>query len=197
MVSVLEPQEKQPPGAAFKKTQATRSQRFQRWSSTSIQFLRYCLVGGLNTIIDILMLNILLWRLPTHNVQILVVYNSLAYCSGSISSFFLNKYWTFRRMQRPTAGEIMRFVGSALLELLYNNGLIWLAGRVLQPFITNITLWGNAAKLVAVVSGAVLSYSLMRFWTFAGRFSDQEEKPEIGQQPVTDSDRAATLEEET
>lgn len=61
-----------------------------------------------------------------------------------------------------------RFVISILLELVYSNVLIWLAGKALQPFIANTTLWGNAAKLVAIVGGTVLSYSLMRFWTFAG-----------------------------
>ena len=28
------------------------------------QFLRYCLVGGANTFVDLLALNVLLWRIP-------------------------------------------------------------------------------------------------------------------------------------
>jgi len=139
----------------------------QEWKSTLIQFLRYCLVGGLNTIVDIGILNILLLRFPTHNVQALTAYNAVAYSCGAISSFLLNKYWTFRRTQRTTRRELIRFAISIVLEILYSSALIWLAGRALQPFITNVTLWGNASKLVAVVCGTVLSYSLMRFWTFA------------------------------
>ena len=137
------------------------------WKGTFTQFLRYCLVGGLNTIADIGMLNILLWRFPTHNVQVLVLYNALAYSCGAISSFFLNTYWTFRRTQKATTRELVRFAISMVLEVLYSSALVWLAGRVLQPFIANPTLWGNASKLVAVVCGAILSYLLMRFWTFA------------------------------
>jgi putative flippase GtrA len=137
------------------------------WKSTFVQFLRYCLVGGLNTIVDIGILNILLWRFPTHNVQALTAYNAVAYSCGAISSFLLNKYWTFRRTQRTTRRELIRFAVSIVLEILYSSALIWLAGRALQPFIANTTLWGNASKLVAVVCGTVLSYSLMRFWTFA------------------------------
>jgi putative flippase GtrA len=97
-----------------------------------------------------------------------VAYNSLAYSSGAVSSFFLNKYWTFRRTHRPTWRELRRFIVSVLLELLYSNILLWLAGKALQPFILNITLWANASKLIAVVIGVFLSYSLMRLWTFAG-----------------------------
>ncbi|GAC1393559.1 MAG: hypothetical protein NVS4B11_00260 [Ktedonobacteraceae bacterium] len=95
----------------------------------------------------------------------------------------MNKYWTFRRMQRPTARELVRFVSSVLLEILYSSALVWLAGKMLQPFISNTVLWGNAAKLVAVVSGAVLSYFLMRFWTFASGSQDRSKKQEIVHRP--------------
>ena len=141
--------------------------RIQGWTSTFFQLLRYGLVGGVNTGIDLLILNVFLWRFPTHNAQVLVVYNSVAYSCGAVSSFCLNKYWTFRHTQKVTGREVRRFIISILLELVYSNVLIWLTGKLLQPFIPNPTLWGNAAKLIAVVSGALISYSLMRFWTFA------------------------------
>ena len=137
------------------------------WSSTSWQFVRYCLVGGANTIIDLSILNILLWRFPTSNVQTLALYNAVAYTGGALSSFFLNKYWTFRRKQKIAAREVVRFAISLFLEVIYSSILVWLAGRALQPLIANVTLWGNASKLVAVVVGTVISYSFMRFWTFA------------------------------
>ena len=122
---------------------------------------------------DLLMLNVLLWRFPTNNVLVLVFYNSVAYSSGAVTSFFLNKYWTFRRKQRTTGREVVRFAIILALEILYSNGLVWLAGKALQPLITNVTLWGNASKLLAVAGSAVLSYTFMRFWTFASRSQDQ------------------------
>jgi putative flippase GtrA len=140
---------------------------------TCRQFLRYCLVGGANTLIDLLILNILLWRLPTNNLLVLVIYNSIAYSSGAVSSFFFNKYWTFGHKRGTTRKEIIRFVASLLLEVLYSNGLIWLAGKVLRPLIANDTLWANASKLVAVGVGTAISYMFMRFWIFAGDSQDQ------------------------
>ena len=151
-------------------------------SSTFWQFLRYCLVGGANTLLDLLVLNVLLWGFPTKNVLILVVYNSVAYSGGAVTSFFLNKYWTFGHKQRTTRREVVRFSIILALEILYSNGLVWLAGKVLQPLITNPTLWGNVSKLVAVACGAVLSYAFMRFWTFAGRSQDQPKQQELLQQ---------------
>jgi putative flippase GtrA len=137
------------------------------WSSTCWQFLRYCLVGGANTILDLLVLNALLWCFPTNNASLLVVYNSVAYSGGAVTSFFFNKYWTFGHRRRATGREVIRFAIVLALEILYSNGLVWLAGKALQPLIANPMLWGNASKLVAVAGGAVLSYAFMRFWTFA------------------------------
>jgi len=166
---LFSPETKETPSEAARELQKAPIHTARGWRSTFIQFLRYCVVGGLNTAIDIGILNILLWRFPTHSVQVLVVYNAVAYSCGAISSFFLNKYWTFRHTQRATTKELVRFAISIILEILYSSALVWLAGRALQPFIANITLWGNASKFVAVVCGAVLSYLLMRFWTFANK----------------------------
>jgi putative flippase GtrA len=150
---------------------------------TCWQVARYCLVGAANTLIDVGILNVLLWRFPTHNVHLLVVENSVAYASGAVSSFFLNKYWTFRRRQRPTRREGGRFLLSVALELVSSNGLLWLAGMALSPFIANVTVWGNASKLLAVAVGAVLSYLLMRFWIFASGTQDRAIPP--GTSPPT------------
>ena len=173
---LLEAKERQTPAASS--TTETERHHSHAWSSTCRQFFRYCLVGGANTLMDLLMLNVLLWRFPTNNVLVLVVYNSVAYSSGAVTSFFLNKYWTFRHKRRTTGREVVRFVIILALEILYSNGLVWLAGKALQPLITNVTLWGNASKLLAVAGSVVLSYTFMRFWTFAGRSQDRPKQQE-------------------
>ena len=173
---LLKTKDRQTPEASS--TTASDRHHSYPWSSTCWQFLRYCLVGGANTLLDLLVLNVLLWGFPTKNVLILVVYNSVAYSGGAVTSFFLNKYWTFGHKQRTTRREVVRFVIVLALEILYSNGLVWLAGKALQPLITNGTLWGNASKLLAVAGGAVLSYTFMRFWTFAGRSQDRAKQRE-------------------
>ena len=109
-----------------------------------------------------------------------MVYNSFAYSSGAVSSFFLNKYWTFRHKQRTTRREVIRFAIILLFEVLYSNGLVWLAGKALQPVIANPTLWGNTSKLLAVAVGAVITYIFMRFWTFAGGPQTQNQAKAAG-----------------
>lgn len=166
---LTETKEIQAPEEPSNSTPDVHDHRLHGWRSTLWQFLRYCLVGGANTIIDLIVLNILLWRFPTSNAQVLALYNSVAYTGGALSSFFLNKYWTFRHRHKPTTREVVRFIITLFLEVIYSSILIWLAGKALQPLIPNVTLWGNASKLVAVIIGTFISYSFMRFWTFAAR----------------------------
>ena len=75
---------------------------------------------------------------------------------------------------------MLRFAILLACEILYSNILVWLAGKMLHPLISNPILWGNAAKLLAVAGSAILSYAGMRFWAFAGHSHDlpkQEVEP--------------------
>src|SRR5437764_5319342 len=144
-LSLLETKEIQASGEPFNKIQKDYVRRSHAWSNTFWQFLRYCLVGGANTGIDLLTFNALLWCFPTNNVLVLVGYNSVAYASGAASSFFLNKYWTFRHKQGMTSREVVCFLAILSIEVLYSNGLVWLAGKALQPLIANPTLWANTS----------------------------------------------------
>jgi putative flippase GtrA len=192
---LTETQELQTPAESSHSTQNAATHHLHAWNSTLWQFLRYCLVGGANTFIDLLTLNILLLRFPTNNVQVLVLYNSLAYTGGALSSFFLNKYWTFRRTQRTTAREVIRFAISLFLEILYSGVLVWLAGRALQPLIANVTLWGNASKIIAVIVGTLISYTFMRFWIFAGGSQQPPAKQEtVNQAAAAPDDHPASTE---
>ena len=154
----------------------TRFDRYHQLSYTFWQFFRFCLVGGANTLIDLLVFNLLLWCFPTNSVLILMGYNSVAYASGAGTSFLLNKYWTFKHKRNITRRELVRFIICLSLEILSSNGLVWLAGKALQPLIPNVTLWANASKVVAVVVGAIISYIFMRFWIFATGSQDQPKK---------------------
>ena len=172
-MSLTETKETQASVEPTSRTQDAKAHRFGWWRSTFWQFLRYCLVGGANTLIDLALLNLLLWRFPTGNAQVLALYNAVAYSGGALSSFFLNKYWTFRRTHKVTTREVIRFTIALLLEVMYSSVLVWIAGKILHPLIANVTLWGNASKLVAIVAGTFISYSFMRFWTFAGGSQDR------------------------
>ncbi|MDQ6660524.1 MAG: glycosyltransferase, partial [Chloroflexota bacterium] len=136
------------------------------WVTHIGQVMRFGVVGILNTFIDILTLNILLWRFPTHNPDLLLFYNSIAYLFGAINSYGLNKYWTFKHTSAMTKGEILRFAMLNILGIICNDSIIWGVASILHPFITNELLWANVSKGSAVLGTMMVSYFGMRLWVF-------------------------------
>ncbi len=135
--------------------------RFSIW-----QIARFGTVGILNASIDILTLNILLFRFPTHNVNLLIAFNTIAYTLGALNSYFLNKYWTFRHKQATTGGELLRFATVNVAGILCNDAIIWLVAGALHPLIANALIWANTSKVSAAIGTAIVSYLGMRLWVF-------------------------------
>ncbi len=133
------------------------------------QVVQFGLVGGLNTLVDIVILNGLLWLFPTVSILMLLVYNSLAYSLGAINSFLLNKYWTFGYRQKMTRRELARFTLITLYGSGWSGVILWLASTFFHPFLVNVTVWANASKVVAIAGTALISYLGMRLWVFVSK----------------------------
>jgi len=138
------------------------------------QVLRFGLVGGMNTLVDVLILNSLLLLFPTTSAPKLLVYNALAYSLGAVNSFFLNKYWTFGSRQRGTRGERARFILTALCGIGWSSAILWLASKLLHPFLVNATLWANISKALAIAGTALISYLGMRLWVFVSKAQKEQ-----------------------
>jgi putative flippase GtrA len=130
------------------------------------QFVRFGLVGCVNTTIDLLVLNGLLQLWPTQNIARLLLFNTIAYACGALNSFALNKYWTFRRAGRPKAREGARFLLITLAAIVCNDLILWFMGKILHPAHLNVTLWANISKVAAIGGTILVSYLGMRLWVF-------------------------------
>jgi putative flippase GtrA len=130
------------------------------------QFVRFSVVGIVNTLLDVITLNILLCRFPTHSANLLLVYNSFAYCLGALNSFCLNKYWTFKQRNTPIGGEVARFAAVSIMGILCSDSILWFAARLLHPLIINSLLWANISKGMAIAGTMIVSYLGMRLWVF-------------------------------
>jgi putative flippase GtrA len=141
---------------------------------TSRQILRFALAGGLNTLLDLLILNGLLWLFPTNSSSTLLAYNSLAYSVGAINSFHFNKYWTFGQKQCTTRAELARFTLITICGIVWSSAILWLASRALHAFLFNATVWANVSKLLAIAGTALISYLGMRLWVFVSKKSEKQ-----------------------
>lgn len=151
------------------KTGITHLFSIHRLSRTVNQLLRFSIVGGLNTFIDLLAFNLLLWLLPTTHVHVLVLYNSLAYLLGAVNSFFWNKLWTFEHRSKVTSRQVKHFAIVTLAGIVCNDALIWLVTSALTAASLSESFWTNGAKVAAIAGTFAISYIGMRFGVFNGR----------------------------
>ncbi len=135
-------------------------------ASVFLQLLRFCIVGGLNTFVDVLVFNLLVWGLPTQNSGLLVAYNSLAYFVGAVNSFCWNKLWTFKQRSSATNDQLVRFALVTSLGIICNDVFLWLATTILTSLSLNGFLWVNVAKVSAIAGSVAVSYVGMRFGVF-------------------------------
>ena len=147
----------------------------QQKSAFLWQFLRFCMVGGLNTAVDLLILNSLLLLWPTQNTLLLLTYNSIAYAVGAVNSFAWNKYWTFQDRQKASVGEVIRFAVTTLLGIVCNDALLWMVGSILHSAMLSASLSTNIAKILAIGGTVLISYLGMRLWVFV-RQPQKDEK---------------------
>lgn len=146
-------------------------------NSTIWQCVRFGLVGCVNTAIDLLMLNGLLWLWPTQGTARLLLFNTLAYACGALNSFVFNRYWTFQRTGRPNAREGARFLLVTLAAIGCNDLILWVMGTILHPVHLNPTLWANSSKVVAIGGTILLSYLGMRLWVFVQSSHEKQRVP--------------------
>lgn len=143
----------------------TASQLSQLWSF-ALQIMRFGIVGLLNTGIDILIYNVLVWFFPTQNVSVLFLLNSIAYILGSLNSFIMNKYWTFRQRQHTTFGEVAKFAATTAIGTILNSVLLTWATTHIHLFTGNALLSANASKIIAIFGTMLISFVGMRLWVF-------------------------------
>jgi putative flippase GtrA len=140
------------------------------------QFVRFGLVGCMNTTIDLLVLNGLLWLWPGQAMSRLLLFNTLAYACGALNSFVFNRYWTFQRTGRPKAREGARFLLVTLAAIVCNDLIVWLMSKILLPVHLNPTLWTNISKVAAIGGTILVSYLGMRLWVFVLSSHEKRER---------------------
>ena len=162
------------PGETSKTNVHVASKRIMR-NRTIWQFVRFALVGCLNTTIDLLVLNCLLWLWPGQNIARLLLFNTIAYACGALNSFALNRYWTFQREGPPNAREAARFLLTTLAAIACNDLILWFMGKILPLARLNVTLWANSSKVAAIGGTILISYLGMRLWVFVQSSHEKRE----------------------
>lgn len=125
------------------------------------QVAKFGLVGILNTLMDLGILNFLIFISGIAEGLPFTVFKGASFSLAVINSYFWNKFWTFRGKGTATGKEFIQFLLVSVTGFGINVGLASLVVNFVGPqFGLTKELWANVGALAAV--------SLSMVWNFAG-----------------------------
>ncbi|MDP3795357.1 MAG: GtrA family protein [bacterium] len=134
-----------------------------------VQFTKFVLVGGFNTLLDFGILNLLSYVTGIYGGWKLAFINIAGFSVAVTSSYFLNKYWTFKATANGVSGvEFFTFLLIAVVGFALNS-LILVAITTFvapPPFGFGPQLWENVAKACATVVSMAWNFTGYKFIVF-------------------------------
>lgn len=91
------------------------------------QFIKFAIVGAMNTIVDFLVYTVLTLVFGTANDSVLILglFTLIAYACGVLNSFILNTHWTFKSEYRQTSREKWLFIAVNAVSWLVSYALTY------------------------------------------------------------------------
>jgi putative flippase GtrA len=122
------------------------------------QFVKFGLVGASGFIVNLAIFTLLQRVVPDHaaTVPYMTIY-SIAFLSGGVSNYFLNRAWTFRSTGH-VGREGLSFMTVSVLALIV--GLI--VSAAVAPWLGH----GHKTWFVSTVAGIVVNFFINKYWTF-------------------------------
>jgi putative flippase GtrA len=128
------------------------------------QFVKFFIVGIVNTGLDFILFNFLIWLTKIYQGEWLGLLNFIAFSLATINSYFLNKFWTFKKKE---SSSFLKFFLISLIGCAINTSIVYYIATFVSPFF-NVSqlLWVNIAKLLAILISMCWNFIGYKFWVF-------------------------------
>ncbi len=134
------------------------------------RYTKFLIIGTMNALVDVFVLDGLLWILPTRTAWTLSVYNTIAVIAALVNSYVWNKRWTFGDVATGSPKERLFFFLQAVLNLILNDVIVvWVSSYLVFSKSVPFFISSNAAKVIAMISSSSVSYLCMRWFVFRTR----------------------------
>jgi putative flippase GtrA len=133
-----------------------------KYGSLAGQFLRFAIIGGINTAIDFAVLNLLSWGSGIYEGNGIILLNMISFTVAVINSYYMNKHWAFKDQESGEQGKkFTLFLLVSVIGAVINTATVRIISTNIDPmFGLSQELWLNAAKVVAT--------GLSLVWNFVG-----------------------------
>ncbi len=119
------------------------------------QFIKFCLIGLLNTIIDYS-----IYLFFSRSIGLYFLYANIISISVAMTfSFFANKYWTFQNKDKRLKTQYLKFAAVNVVYFFLNNSILFV-------LVTYLAVFDLLAKIIAIIIGLSWNFFVNRHWTF-------------------------------
>ena len=132
------------------------------------QFVKFFVVGIINTAIDFLVLNTEMLLTGITSGPYMLLLNSISFSVATVNSFFMNKRWTFEDKENKQSGvKFSQFLIVSVIGITINGGIVYAITSFTNPlFGMSPQLWANVAKLFATVVSLIWNFLGYKFIVF-------------------------------
>ncbi len=122
------------------------------------QFVKFGIVGASGFLVNLVVFTAIQHPLPVRErIGWYYVIYSIAFLSGGVWNYFLNRIWTFR-----SSGHALRegisFISVSAAALV----VALIVGHLVAPFVGN----GHKNWFISTVSAMVVNFLVNKYWTF-------------------------------
>lgn len=126
------------------------------------QFLKFGVVGVLNTLVDLGVFNLLIFLFGLVHGPLFVMFKTISFIVAVVNSYFMNKHLVFNTQGVGKSTEFGLFLIVSIVGLLLNvlvSYAVFATGKMLAPEVS-FYLFANA--------GALLGSGVVMLWNFLG-----------------------------
>ncbi|MCR4330316.1 MAG: GtrA family protein [Patescibacteria group bacterium] len=126
------------------------------------QFLKFGVVGILNTLVDLGVFNLLIFLFGLVHGPLFAVFKTISFVVAVVNSYFMNKHLVFNTQGAGKSTEFSLFLIVSIVGLLLNvlvSYAVFATGKMLAPEVS-FYLFANL--------GALLGSGIVMLWNFLG-----------------------------
>lgn len=132
------------------------------------QAIKFVLVGAFNTVIDLAVLNILIFISGISAGLGYSVFKGISFTAAVINSYFLNKSWTFQKgAGGETRKEFISFFIASVIGFVINVSAASAVVNFIGPQLgISPKIWANVGAIVATLFAMVWNFLAYKFIVF-------------------------------
>ena len=137
------------------------------------QFVRFGLIGGMNTGVDLIILNILMFSTGLFEGAAYSAFKTISFAAAATFSYFMNKKWAFKDdSKEKEVRKFSQFFAVSIIGAIINVSVASLVVTFLKPALgvnflfLNDGLWGSVGALFGTAFGLIWNFLGYKFIVF-------------------------------